>query len=111
MKIEKTPSVGILVTTDNKPTTQVIYFDTKIERDIVFKYWQTAIDELEKSKAIFRPVYEYKNGDLNILKLRYTTKAEILEVDKAHKEHFPDSDGKLVMIYNELERTYHKVNL
>ena len=111
MKIEKRHKLTIVLIGKDTPQTQAIFFETLEERDIVFNHWSKAIAELNKSKAIFRPVYEYKNGDLNILKLRYTTKAEILEVDKAHKEHFLTSDGKLVMIYNELERTFHNVNL
>jgi hypothetical protein len=109
MKIEKTiGSTGITLT--RTTGTQQVFFETQIERDIVFTYWKKALEELEKSKAIFRPVYEDKDGNINILKLRYTTMQEVLEVDKGHKEHYPNSESKLVMIYNEQERSFQNVN-
>ena len=109
MKIEKTLTAeGIRLETKTLAS-QVIYFDTLEERDIVFTYWKKALEELEKSKAIYRPVYEDKDGNINILKLRYTTMQEVLEVDKGHKEHYPNSESKLVMIYNERERTFSNV--
>jgi hypothetical protein len=109
MKIEKTPSEGIDVKT-NTLTNQVIYFDTEQQRDIVFKHWEAAIKELEESKAIYRPVYEESNGDTKILKLRYTTPEELISVEKVRKENFPTTDMKLIMIYNEQERTFQNVN-
>jgi hypothetical protein len=108
MKIEKTPSRGILITTKDHYS-QVIYFDNPNERDIIFQHWEKGLDELKASKAIFRPVYEDKDGETRILKLRYTTPEEVIEVDKAHKLHFPDG-MKLIMIYNELERSFINVN-
>ena len=108
MKIEK--KLGSTSITLTRTTgTQEVFFKTQIERDIVFTYWKKALEELEKSKAIFRPVYEDKDGNINILKLRYTTMQEVLEVDKGHKEHYPNSESKLVMIYNERERTFSNV--
>jgi len=109
MKIEKTPSRGIIFTT-KKEATQVIYFDTQHERDVVFEYWNKALEELEKSKAVFRPVYETSDKDTQILKLRYTTPEEVIEVERARKENFPDTDMKLIMIYNEQDRTFQNVN-
>jgi len=110
MKIEKTTtSEGIRLETKTLAS-QVIYFDTLEERDIVFDHWSKAIAELNISKAIYRPVYEDKDGNINILKLRYTTMQEVLEVDKGHKEHYPNSESKLVMIYNEQERSFQNVN-
>jgi hypothetical protein len=109
MKIEKTPSRGILLTT-KKEDTQVIYFDNEIERNSVFDHWSKAIEELEKSKEIYRPVYEDTNGDTRILKLRYTTPEEIVRVEEVRKEHFPKTDMKLIMIYNEQERSFQNVN-
>lgn len=89
---------------------QNIYFDSEQERDIVFKHWTAAIQELETSKAVFRPVYETSDKDTQILKLRYTTPEEVISVEKARKENFPDTDMKLIMIYNEQERTFQNVN-
>jgi hypothetical protein len=109
MKIEKTPSRGILFTT-KKESAQVVYFDNEEQRNVIFEYWNKAIAELNKSKAIYRPVYEGKDGDTQILKLRYTTPEEVIEVDKAHKLHFSDGNIKLIMIYNEQERTFQNVN-
>lgn len=109
MKIEKTPSRGILFTT-KREATQVIYFDTQHERNLIFNYWNKAIQELEKNKAVFRPVYEESNGDTRILKLRYTTPEEITRVEQVRKEHFPKTDMKLIMIYNEQDRTFQNVN-
>ena len=109
MKIEKTFPDGIKVKTNNFKT-QVIYFDTEQQCDILFKYWSEAIEELEKSKAVFRPVYEDNDGDTQILKLRYTTPEEVIEVERARKENFPLTPMKLIMIYNELERTFQNVN-
>jgi len=110
MKIEKTPSAeGIIVKTETL-ISQVIYFDTLEERDIVFSHWIKAIAELNASKAIYRPVYETSDKDTQILKLRYTTPEEIISVEKARKNNFPDTDMKLIMIYNEQERTFQNVN-
>lgn len=109
MKIEKTPSEGIDVKT-NTLTNQVIYFDTEHERDIVFEHWSKAIEELNVSKAIYRPVYEDNDGDTTILKLRYTTTEELISVETARKENFPHTPMKLIMIYNEQERTFQNVN-
>jgi hypothetical protein len=108
MKIEKTPSRGILLTSE-KEKTQVIYFDNEQQRNIVFEHWEKALDELKASKAVFRPVYENKDGDTQILKLRYTTPQEAIEVEKRRKEMFGDN-MKLIMIYNELERSFINVN-
>ena len=109
MKIEKTPSRGILLTTKTEYS-QVIYFDNEIERNVIFKHWSEGIAELNKSKAVYRPVYEESNGDTRILKLRYTTPEEIVRVEEVRKEHFPNTDMKLIMIYNELERSFINVN-
>lgn len=110
MKIEKTKTTdGIRITTLTLYT-QYIYFDSEQERDIVFNHWSKAIEELEASKAIFRPVYETKDKDTQILKLRYTTPEEIIRVEEVRKEHFPKADMKLIMIYNEAERTFQNVN-
>jgi hypothetical protein len=108
MKIEKTPSRGILITTKDHYS-QVIYFDNPNERDIIFQHWEKGLDELKASKAVFRPVYEGKDGDTQILKLRYTTPEEAIEVEKKRKECFGES-MKLIMIYNELERSFINVN-
>ena len=109
MKIKKTHSTSVTLT-NSMGNSQVIYFETEQERNLVFDHWTNAIEELEKSKAIFRPVYEDKDGNINILKLRYTTMQEVLKVDKGHKEHYPNSESKLVMIYNEAERSFINVN-
>ena len=109
MKIEKTRSEGIRVKA-NTLTIQVIYFETEHERDIVFEHWTKGIEELNVSKAIFRPVYEDNDGDTTILKLRYTTPEEVISVEKARKENFPNTPMKLIMIYNEQERTFQNVN-
>ena len=109
MKIEKTPSRGILFTT-KKESAQVVYFDNEEQRDVIFEYWNKAIAELNASKAIFRPVYETSDKDTQILKLRYTTPEEVIEVERARKENFPHTDMKLIMIYNEQERTFQNVN-
>ena len=109
MTIEKTPLDAITVTF-KFPNAKTIHFDSEQERDVVFKHWSEAIAELNKSKAIFRPVYEESNGDTRILKLRYTTPEEVISVEKARKENFPDTDMKLIMIYNEQERTFQNVN-
>lgn len=109
MKIEKTPSEGIDVKT-NTLTNQVIYFDTEQQRDIVFKHWQAAISELEESKAIYRPVYEDADGETRILKLRYTTPQEVIDVENQRFAHFGGEKMKLIMIYNEQERTFQNVN-
>jgi hypothetical protein len=110
MKIEKTFSAndGIHVYIGSSAT-QTIFFDNEQERDVVFKHWQKAIEELEESKAIFRPVYEAKDGDTRILKLRYKTIEDLISVERAHKRHFPDG-MKLIMIYNEQDRTFQNVN-
>lgn len=109
MKIEKTPSRGILITT-KEHYSQVIYFDNQNERDIIFQHWKKGLDELKASKAVFRPVYETSDKDTQILKLRYTTPEEVISVEKARKKNFPDTDMKLIMIYNELERSFINVN-
>ena len=88
---------------------QYIHFDTEQERDVVFNHWSKAIAELNKSKAIYRPVYGGKDGEIRILSLRYTTQDEILEVEKKRFEHFGDT-MKLIGVYNELERTFEQVN-
>ena len=111
MKIEKTLSKhGINVLNIQGLHAQQIWFDTETQRDIVFKHWEAAIEELNVSKAVFRPVYEESNGDTRILKLRYTTPEEIKRVEQIRKEHFPTTDMKLIMIYNEQERTFQNVN-
>ena len=110
MKIEKTTTAeGIRLETKTLAS-QVIYFDTLEERDIVFEHWTKGIEELNVSKAIFRPVYEDNDGDTKILKLRYTTTEKLIEVEKARKENFPHTPMKLIMIYNEQERTFQNVN-
>lgn len=112
MKIEKSHSEHIInIYNEFGVVDQNIFFETEQERDIVFKHWSKAIKELEASKAIFRPVYEGKDGDTRILQLRYTSPEEIIRVDKIQKEHFPKSDMKLIGIYNELEHTFQNVNL
>ena len=108
MKIEKYKEMAILI--DEGPYQQIIHFETKHERDIVFKHWQKAIEELEASKAIYRPVYEKKDGEIQILKLRYTTPEEVIEVERKRNDFFGGDNMKLVMIYNESERTFQKVN-
>jgi len=114
MKIKKTSDEsifpGIHLSTHNDKINQLIEFETDEERDIVFKHWTAAIQELEASKAIFRPVYETSDKDTQILKLRYTTPEEVISVEKARKENFPYTDMKLIMIYNEQERTFQNVN-
>jgi len=109
MKIQKTLFKAIILESSTT-VNQFIHFDTEAERDIVFKHWEAAIEELEKSKAIYRPVYEDNDGDTQILKLRYTTPKEVIEVEKARKENFPHTPMKLIMIYNEQERTFQNVN-
>jgi hypothetical protein len=111
MKIEKTFSAndGIHVYIGSSAT-QTIFFDNEQERDIVFKHWSKAIEELEESKAIFRPVYEAKDGDTRILKLRYKTIEELISVENRRKEIFGIETMKLIMIYNEQERTFQNVN-
>jgi hypothetical protein len=111
MKIEKTFSAndGIHVYIGSSAT-QTIFFDTETERDIVFKHWEKAIEEINASKAIFRPVYEGLDGDIRILKLRYKTIEDLISVEQAHKRHFPDGNMKLIMIYNEQERSFINVN-
>ena len=110
MKIEKTFSANDGINVYNKiGTHQVIWFENEQERNIVFKHWSKAIEELEASKAIYRPVYQTEDGETHIFKLRYTTQQEVLEVDKAHKQHFPNTKSKLIMIYNEAERTFINV--
>jgi hypothetical protein len=109
MKIEKHNVDGIKIHTLSL-VPQHIYFDTQHERDTVFNHWEAAISELEESKAIFRPVYEDNEGETQILKLRYTTPEEVIEVEKARKENFPLTPMKLIMIYNEQERTFQNVN-
>jgi len=112
MKIKKTSDestfAGIHLSTHNDTINQLIEFETDEQRDIVFDYWTSAIDKLNMSKAIYRPVYEQPDGETRILKLRYATTQEIIEVDKAHKLHFPDG-MKLVMIYNEKDRLFINV--
>lgn len=109
MKIKKTTYDNGIETTLSSQHVQHIFFDSEKERDIVFDHWTKALEELEASKAIFRPVYEDKNGETRILKLRYTTPQEIIEVEKKRFEHFGEG-MKLIMIYNELERTFQNVN-
>jgi hypothetical protein len=110
MKIEKTPTAEGIRLHTNTLAIQTIFFDTEQERDIVFAYWCKAIVELEESKAIYRPVYEKKDGDIQILKLRYTTQEEVIEVERKRNDFFGGDKMKLVMIYNEAERTFEKVN-
>jgi hypothetical protein len=110
MKIEKTLQKDGIKFTNCVDSTQIIWFDNEHERDIVFKHWTAAIEELNVSKAIYRPVYEDNDGDTQILKLRYTTPEEVIEVEKARKENFPHTPMKLIMIYNEQERTFQNVN-
>jgi hypothetical protein len=109
MKIEKTPSRGILITTKDHYS-QVIYFDNPNERDLIFQHWEKGLDELNASKAIFRPVYEEPDGETRILKLRYTTPEEVIEVERKRSEFFGSGKMKLIMIYNEAERTFQNVN-
>jgi hypothetical protein len=108
MKIEKTDVDGIKIHTLSL-VPQHIYFDNETERDIVFKHWNKAIEELEESKAIFRPVYESESGEIRILTLRYTTPEEAISIENRRREHF-QTTMKLVMIYNELERSFINVN-
>lgn len=112
MIIDKTKTFenedGIILYLKNQ-IPQFIWFDNQQERDIVFKHWQKAIEELEASKAVFRPVYESKDGDTHILKLRYTTPEEAMEVELTRRQHFGEG-MKLVAIYNEAERTFQNVN-
>lgn len=108
MKIEKDHFNGIAVVI--KLSKQSIFFDTEHERDVVFKHWTAAIEELNVSKAVFRPVYEDNDGETRILKLRYTTPEELISVEKARQENFPMTPMKLIMIYNEQERTFQNVN-
>jgi hypothetical protein len=110
MKIEKTLQKDGIKFTNCVDSTQIIWFDNEHERDIVFNHWMKAISELEASKAIFRPVYEMKDGETRILKLRYTTPEECIEVEKKREIVFPETDMKLIMIYNEQERTFQNVN-
>lgn len=109
MKIEKLEITDGIRIENKSVAVQNIFFDTERERDIVFKHWSKALEELEASKAIFRPVYEDKDGETRILKLRYTSPQEIIEVEKKRFEHFGEG-MKLIMIYNELERTFQDVN-
>jgi hypothetical protein len=111
MKIEKTFSAntGIHLYI-GKAATQTIFFETEHERDIVFEYWNKAIQELETSKAVFRPVYEDADGETRILKLRYTTPEEVIEVERKRSEFFGSGKKKLIMIYNEAERSFINVN-
>jgi hypothetical protein len=110
MKIEKTPSAEGITLKSKSLVNQTIYFDKKQERDIVFKHWEKAIKELEESKAIYRPVYEEPDGETRILKLRYTTPEEVIEVERKRNEFFGSGKMKLIMIYNEAERTFQNVN-
>ena len=109
MKIEKLEITDGIRLENKSVGFQNIYFDSKQERDIVFDHWSKAIAELNKSKAVFRPVYEGKDGETRILKLRYTTPQEVLEVEKNRKAFFGEG-MKLIMIYNEAERTFQNVN-
>lgn len=110
MKIDKTHSSDEGIIVYNKEISQqIIYFDNQHERDVVFKHWSQAIAELNKSKAIYRPVYEGKDGDTRILNLRYTTPEEAMEVELTRRQHFGEG-MKLIMIYNEAERTFQNVN-
>lgn len=108
MKIEKDHFNGIAVVI--KLSKKSIFFDTEHERDVIFKHWTAAIEELNVSKAIYRPVYEGADGNTTILKIRFTTTEELISVEKARKENFPNTPMKLIMIYNELERTFQNVN-
>ena len=110
MKIEKTIYDNGIKKIDDTKHEQIIFFDTETERDIVFKHWNKAILELEEIKAIFRPVYEGKDGEIRILKLKYTTTDELISVENRRKEVFGIETMKLVMIYNELERSFINVN-
>ena len=110
MKIEKTPTAGGIRLHTNTLAIQTIFFDTEQERDIVFDHWMKAIAELNKSKAIYRPVYEEPDGETRILKLRYTTPEEIIEVERKRNDFFGGDKMKLIMIYNEQERTFQNVN-
>lgn len=109
MKIEKAPLDAIKCTFNSDNLDRTIHFETEAQRDVIFKHWKKALEELEASKAIYRPVYESKEGNINILSLRYTTPDEILEVEKKRFEHFGDT-MKLIGVYNELERTFEQVN-
>lgn len=109
MKI-KSYGVKAIILHTSTTIDQYIHFDNEGERNLVFNHWTKALEELETSKAVFRPVYETKDKDTQILKLRYTTPQEVIEVEKARKENFPDTDMKLIMIYNEQERTFQNVN-
>ena len=109
MKIQKSLFKAIILESSTT-VNQFIHFDTETERDIVFEHWAKAIQELEESKAVFRPVYEDKDGDTRILKLRYTTPQEIIEVEQKRNEAFGTDKMKLIMIYNEQERTFQNVN-
>jgi len=113
MKIEKTnlheKYYGITLKNTNVHD-QIIWFDNPLDRDMTFRHWSKAIEELEASKAIFRPVYENKDGHIRILSLRYTSPEEVIRIDKLQKEHFPKSDYKLISIYNEAEHTFSVVH-
>ena len=87
----------------------MISFDTQEDRDAVFKKWESSLEELEASKAVFRPVYESENGDIRILTLRYSTPEKAIEVEKARRQFFTTT-MKLIGVYNELERTFEQVN-
>jgi hypothetical protein len=108
MKIEKLED-GITLYT-NSFVRQHVYFDKIEERDIVFEHWAKAIQELEESKAIYRPVYESQDGETRILKLRYTTPEELISVENRRKKVFGIEIMKLIMIYNEQERSFINVN-
>jgi len=100
---------GISLNSNKQGIQQTITFDTETERDIVFNHWSKAIAELNKSKAIYRPVYESESGEIRILSLRYTTPEEAIEVEKTRREFFTTT-MKLIGVYNELERTFEQVN-
>ena len=108
MKIEKDHFNGIAVVI--KLSKQSIFFDSEHERDVVFEHWSKAIEELNVSKAIYRPVYEDNDGETRILKLRYTTPEEVIRVENERFAHFGGEKMKLIMIYNEQERTFQNVN-
>jgi hypothetical protein len=110
MKIEKTYAQSGITLKNLSGANQIIWFDTEQERNIVFKHWSKAIEELEESKAIYRPVYEEPDGETRILKLRYTTPEEVIEVERKRSEFFGSGKMKLIMIYNEAERTFQNVN-
>ena len=105
MKIEKLEITDGIRLENKSVGVQNIYFDSEQERDIVFDHWSKAIAELNKSKAIYRPVYEGKNGEIRILSLRYTTPEEAMEVELTRRQHFGEG-MKLVAIYNEAERSF-----